>query len=69
MRGQIRTQLGLPQAEFACAVSPRSLQEWEQGRCRPEGAVRAYLTVIGRDLRRWERPSPASNDDLEQKTG
>ena len=31
------------------AVSPRSLQEWEQGRRRPESAVRAYLTVIDRN--------------------
>jgi putative transcriptional regulator len=47
----IRIRLGLSQAEFArrYAVSPRSLQEWEQGRRRPEGAVRAYLTVIAND--------------------
>lgn len=53
----IRTQLGLSQAEFArrYAVSPRSLQEWEQGRRRPEGAVRAYLTVIARDPQAVER--------------
>jgi putative transcriptional regulator len=30
-------------------LSPRSLQEWEQGRRRPESAVRAYLTVIDRN--------------------
>jgi putative transcriptional regulator len=47
----IRTQLNLPQAEFAYAVSPPSLQEWEQGRRRPEGAVRAYVTVIARNPR------------------
>jgi len=29
--------------------SPRSLQEWEQGRRRPESAVRAYLAVIDRN--------------------
>lgn len=47
----IRTRLGLSQADFArrFAVSQRSLQEWEQGRRRPEGAVRAYLTVIQRN--------------------
>ena len=28
---------------------PRSLQEWEQGRRRPESSVRAYLTVIDRN--------------------
>ncbi|MBZ5563837.1 MAG: helix-turn-helix domain-containing protein [Acidobacteriia bacterium] len=47
----IRSKLGLSQAEFSrrYAVSLRSLQEWEQGRRRPESAVRAYLTVIERD--------------------
>lgn len=47
----IRSRLGLSQAEFSrrYAVSQRSLQEWEQGRRRPEGAVRAYLTVIERN--------------------
>lgn len=46
----IRKKLGLSQADFArrFAVSQRSLQEWEQGRRKPEGAVRAYLTVIKR---------------------
>ena len=41
----------LSQAEFSrrYAVSPRSLQEWEHGRRRPESAVRAYLTVIDRN--------------------
>lgn len=47
----IRAKLGLSQEEFSrrYAVSPRSLQEWEQGRRRPESAVRAYLTVIDRN--------------------
>ena len=47
----IRSKLGLSQAEFSrrYAVSRRSLQEWEQGRRRPEGAGRAYLTVIARN--------------------
>ena len=47
----IRSKLGLSQAEFSrrYALSPRSLQEWEQGRRRPESAVRAYLTVIDRN--------------------
>ena len=49
----IRSRLGLSQAEFSrrYGVSRRSLQEWEQGRRRPEGAVRAYLTVIERNPR------------------
>jgi putative transcriptional regulator len=47
----IRSRLGLSQAEFSrrYGVSQRSLQEWEQGRRRPDGAVRAYLTVIQRN--------------------
>jgi putative transcriptional regulator len=47
----IREKRGLSQAEFSrrYAFSPRSLQEWEQGRRRPESAVRAYLTVIARN--------------------
>jgi DNA-binding transcriptional regulator YiaG len=44
----LRESLGLSQAEFAriYAISPRSLQDWEQGRRQPEAAVRAYMTVI-----------------------
>jgi putative transcriptional regulator len=47
----IREKAGLTQAEFArrYGISPRSLQEWEQGRRQPEGAVRAYLLVIDRN--------------------
>jgi putative transcriptional regulator len=56
LRGS-RDTLGLPQAEFPrrYAVSPRSLQEWEQGRRRPESAVRAYLTVIDRNPKAVEK--------------
>lgn len=47
----IREQAGLSQAEFAArfGFSLRTLQQWEQGRARPDNAVRAYLTVIKRD--------------------
>ncbi len=47
----IRKKVGLSQAEFArrYGMSQRSLQEWEQGRRQPEGAVRAYLVVIDRN--------------------
>jgi putative transcriptional regulator len=46
----IREASGLSQTEFArrYGISERSLQEWEQSRRQPEGAVRAYLTVISR---------------------
>jgi len=47
---KIRARSGLSQAEFAAryGFNPRTLQDWEQGRVRPDGAVRAYLTVIER---------------------
>jgi putative transcriptional regulator len=53
----IRSRLRLSQAEFSrrYAVSQRSLQEWEQGRRRPDGAVRAYLTVIERNPKAVEK--------------
>jgi putative transcriptional regulator len=46
----IRTKLGLSQSEFSAhyRISLRTLQQWEQGRREPEGAVLAHLTVIGR---------------------
>ena len=47
---KIRAATGLSRAEFArrFALDPRALQEWEQGRRRPDRAARAYLTVIAR---------------------
>ena len=46
----IRERLGLSQADFAArfGLSLAAVRNWDQGRCRPEGAARAYLTVIGR---------------------
>jgi putative transcriptional regulator len=43
----IRQRLGKSQAEFAAmiGVSVATLQNWEQGRRRPEGPARALLTV------------------------
>jgi putative transcriptional regulator len=45
---QIRLATGLSRAEFArkYALDARALQDWEQGRRRPDRAARAYLTVI-----------------------
>jgi putative transcriptional regulator len=53
----IRTQLGLSQAEFSrrFGFSPRSVQDWEQGRRKPESAARAYLLVIARDPKAVDR--------------
>jgi putative transcriptional regulator len=44
----VRASTGLSRAEFArrFALDPRALQDWEQGRRRPDRAARAYLTVI-----------------------
>jgi putative transcriptional regulator len=47
----IREKSGLSQSQFAerYGFNPRTLQDWEQGRSRPDSAVRAYLTVIDRN--------------------
>lgn len=47
----IREKAGLSQFQFAerYGFNPRTLQEWEQGRSKPDSAVRAYLTVIDRN--------------------
>ena len=47
----IRLRAGMSQTKFAAAyaLNPRTLQQWEQGKSEPEGAVRAYLTVIDRN--------------------
>jgi putative transcriptional regulator len=44
---EIRHQLGKTQSEFASmiGVSVSTLQNWEQGRRRPEGPARALLMV------------------------
>lgn len=43
----IRSRLGKSQSEFArmIGVSVATLQNWEQGRRKPEGPARALLTV------------------------
>ena len=47
---RIRTEAGMSQAEFARAfcINPRTLQEWEQGRRKPDATTRAYLAVIAK---------------------
>lgn len=47
----IRAQLGLSQGEFAARFGFKldALQNWEQGRRRPDGAARAFLRVIERE--------------------
>ncbi len=48
---RIREQAGMSQSEFAEAfcINPRTLQEWEQGRRKPDATTRAYLAVIARN--------------------
>ena len=47
----IRTKAGMSQAEFArmFCINPRTLQEWEQGRRKPDATTRAYLAVIAKN--------------------
>ena len=47
----LREKMGLSQSDFAAlfGFNVRSLQDWEQGRRRPEIPIRAYLAVIQRD--------------------
>jgi len=42
-----RMKSGLSQTEFAQAlqISPRTLQEWEQGRREPSGAAKALVQI------------------------
>lgn len=46
----IRANLGMTQKEFAgyFGFSLGTLRNWERGHRRPEGAARAFLTVIAR---------------------
>jgi putative transcriptional regulator len=48
---RIRTKARMSQAEFARAfcINPRTLQEWEQGRRKPDTTTRAYLAVIAKN--------------------
>jgi putative transcriptional regulator len=47
----LRTKLGLSREQFArrFRFPARTVQEWEQGRRRPDQSARAYLTVIARN--------------------
>ena len=47
----IRKKLGLSRRRFAerFHLDPRALQDWEQGRRRPDQAARVLLTVIERE--------------------
>jgi putative transcriptional regulator len=45
-----RIQCVLSQAQFAAAlhISPRTLQQWEQGRRQPSGAAETLLKIVAR---------------------
>ena len=47
----VREKLHASQADFAMmiGVSPRTLQNWEQGRRKPEGPAKALLRVASRN--------------------
>jgi putative transcriptional regulator len=47
----VREQLDVSQGEFAAmiGVSPRTLQNWEQGRRQPEGPAKALLAIATRN--------------------
>lgn len=47
---QARLKSGLSQAQFAAAlqISPRTLQQWEQGRRQPSGAAETLLKIVAR---------------------
>ncbi len=49
----IRARAGMSQDQFASAFgfSVHQIRQWEQGRVRPLGAMRAYLMLIERDPR------------------
>ncbi len=47
---QARAKSGLSQSQFArvLGVSPRTLQEWEQGRRKPSGAAQSLLAIASK---------------------
>ncbi len=58
----LRTRLGLSREQFAqrFRFPARTVQEWEQGRRRPDQSARAYLTVIERNPKAVEDALSAS---------
>jgi putative transcriptional regulator len=59
----IRRRSGLSQAAFAAryGLNLRTLQDWEQGRTRPDAPARTFLLVIDREPRAVERALAAGS--------
>lgn len=53
----LRQRLGLTQEDFArrYGFNVARVRDWEQGRSRPDGALRAYLVVIDRETEAVDR--------------
>lgn len=53
----LRTRLHMTQEQFAARynLNVARVRDWEQGRSQPDGAVRAYLTVIEQEPSAVER--------------
>ena len=47
---KVRLKCGLSQSQFAAAlhISPRTLQQWEQGRRQPSGAAETLIKIVSR---------------------
>jgi putative transcriptional regulator len=60
---EIRTRMGLSQAQFATRFGfpPATLRNWEQGRSRPDGPARVLLAVIAQH--------PEAVEDVLRKAG
>jgi putative transcriptional regulator len=58
----IRRRTRLSQDKFAerFGFTPARVRDWEQGRSKPDGAVRAYLIVIDREREAVERALTAA---------
>lgn len=58
----LRKRLGLTQQDFSLrfGFNVARVRDWEQGRSRPDGAMRAYLIVIDRETKAVERALTAA---------
>lgn len=54
---KLRRALAMSQTEFSqrFGFNPASVRDWEQGRNRPTGPIRAYLKVIEKEPKAVER--------------